>query len=343
MKTILIILDGISENRIEQLNNMTPLEYADTPVLDKIIKEGTHNKTCFYPTYRDPDSLVCILSILGVEENLIPKNRAYLEALAAGINIEDDEAVLRCNLVSVKNNKLESFNAKGLTNHEMRDVTKYIIADKTIKFYHVSDYRNLIVVKKSEEILNLVDMPPHENVGQSIDYMFNPMKNIDGLNNFIGNNSFKLNDTNYMFYPWGVSEKITLPSFLELHKKSCSCVCSAEIVRGIAKAMKIDLAHLESSTGDTDTDLFEKSRAVLNEIKNHDTVIAHINGTDEVSHRKDINGKIKFIERIDKEFLKEIYIHMGNTAKIIIVSDHQTSSITGKHERGYVDIIENMI
>ncbi len=343
MKTILIILDGISEGKFEQLNNMTPLEYADTPILNKIINDGTHEKTCFNPTNRDPDSLVCILSILGVEEKLIPKNRAYLEALASGISIADDEVVLRCNLVSIKNNKLESFNAKGLTNFEMGDVSKNTISDEIIKFYHIGDYRNLIVMKESDEILNLVDMPPHENVGQSIDYILSHIKNVDSLNDFIKNNRFKLNNEDYMFYPWGVSEKTILPTFSELHKKSCSCVCSAEIVRGIAKAMKIDLAHLENSTGDTDTDLLEKSKAVINEIKNHDTVIAHINGTDEVSHRKDLNGKIKFIEKIDREFLKEIYMNVGKKTKIIIVSDHQTSSITGKHEKGYVDIIENMI
>ena len=343
MKTILIILDGMSEGKFEQLNNMTPLEYANTPILDKIINGGTHEKTCFYPTNRDPDSLVCILSILGVEEKLIPKNRAYLEALAAGIDIADDEVVLRCNLVSIKNNKLESFNAKGLTNAKMRDVTKKIITDKNIKFYHISDYRNLIVLRKNEEILNLEDIPPHENVGHSINYMLNHIENINIINNFIEENRFNLNGADYMFYPWGVSEKITLPTFLELHDKSCSCVCSAEIVKGIAKAMKINLVHLENSTGDTDTDLLEKSKAVLNEIKNHDTVIAHINGTDEVSHRKDLLGKINFIEKIDREFLKEIYMNVGNTTKIIIVSDHQTSSLTGKHEKGYVDIIENMI
>jgi len=107
--------------------------------------------------------------------------------------------------------------------------------------------------------------------------------------------------------------------------------------------MKIDLAYLENATGDTDTDLVEKANAVLNEIKTHDVVIAHINGTDEASHRNDLYGKINFIEKIDKELLEEIYINSSKSTRIIILSDHQTSSKTGKHEKGYVDIIKNMI
>jgi len=339
MKTILIILDGVSEEIIPELNNMSPLEYANTPTLNKIIKEGIHKKTTFYPLNRNPDSLNCILSILGLEESLIPKNRAYLEAIAAGINIEDDEVVLRCNLVSIKNNKLESFNGHGLSKSEMKCFVHNVKTRKEIKFYHISDYRSLIVVKKNKEITSLEDIPPHENMGQSMDDMFKHIKNIDILNEFVMENQTMTNNCNYMLYPWGVSEAVKLPSFSSLHNKSCSCVCSAEIVKGISQSMGIDLAKLKNSTGDVDTDLVEKSKAVLNEIKTHDVVIAHINGTDEISHRKDMQGKIEFIEKIDREFLSEIYKNVDKHIKIIIVSDHQTSTKTGKHEKGFVDII----
>lgn len=342
MKTILIILDGISEEKSIELNNLTPLEYANTPILNKLINEGIHNKTTFYPPNKEPDSLNCILSILGVEENLIPRNRAYLESLAAGINIKEDEVVLRCNLVSIKNNSLETFNGKGLTNVEMRNIARNVKVGDNIKFHYISDYRNLIVVKKNKDITLLNDIPPHENIGKSINEILKYIKNINILKEFVDENQFKINNNVYMFYPWGASEVSKLPAYSKLHHKSCSCVCNAEIVKGIAKAMDIELAELKNSTGDTDTDLYEKAHAVLKEIKTHDVVIAHINGTDEVSHRKDLWGKIKFIEKIDNEFLSEIYKNIDENTKIIIVSDHQTSSKTGKHEKGYVDVIMNI-
>jgi len=342
MRTILIILDGISEEKVPELNEMTPLEYAYTPTIDKIIKKGICTKSTFYPFDREPDSLNCILSILGVEEKLIPKNRAYLEAVAENINVMDDEVVLRCDLVSVKNNKLESFNGKGLSNSEMEIASQHLKLGSSIKFHHVSNYRNLLIVNKNKLTVLINNVPPHENVGQNIDELLKDIKNIDVLDEFVENNKITINDNDYMFYPWGVSEKIKLPEFSELHNKSCSCVCSAEIVKGIAKCMKIDLPELNNATGDTDTDLVEKASAVINEIKNHDVVIAHINGTDEVSHRKDLVGKIEFIEKIDKEFLSMIYEKVNENTEIIIVSDHQTSSQTGKHEKGCVDLIMNI-
>ncbi|WP_326909642.1 hypothetical protein [Sedimentibacter sp. MB31-C6] len=339
MKTILIILDGVSEEKVPELNNMTPLEYAKTPTLNKIIKKGSHSKTTFCPTSRNPDSLNCILTILGVAESCIPKNRAYLEAIASDINIEDDEVVLRCNLISVKDNKLETFYGKGLSIDELESVSHNVKTGNNLKFYHISEYRNIIVVKKDKDIVSLKDVPPHENMGQSMETMINDIRKIEKLNEFVQKNQIVIKSNDYMFYPWGVSEKIKLPVFSSLHNKSCSCVCNAEIVKGIAKAMKIDVVDLKNSTGDTNTDLYEKANAVIGEIKTHDIVIAHINGTDEVSHRKDLWGKIQFIEKIDREFLNPIYKNTQEKINLIIVSDHQTSSKTGKHEKGCVDII----
>jgi 2,3-bisphosphoglycerate-independent phosphoglycerate mutase len=106
--------------------------------------------------------------------------------------------------------------------------------------------------------------------------------------------------------------------------------------------MEIALPKLDYATADVNTNLIEKANTVLNEIKHYDVVIAHINGTDEVSHRKDVMGKVKFIEKIDKEFISLVIENVKNT-KVIVLSDHQTSSVTGNHQKGFVDIIKTII
>ena len=341
MKTILVILDGASEEKIEELNFMTPVEYAKTPVLDKLIKTGKYSKRIFFPENRIPDSLCCILTILGVDESFIPENRAYFEALAANIEIKDTEAVLRCNLVSIKDGRLESFNGEGLTKAEMKEFSNKVITKNNLKFYHISDYRNILVIDKEKLTSRPYNMPPHENIEKPMEILRRNINN-NILEKFMHENQFSTNSGDYAFYPWGVSERAELKSFFDIHKKSCSCVCSAEIVKGISKAMKIRLPELKNATSDADTDLGEKAEAVLRELHTHDVVIAHINGTDEVSHRKDTYGKIKFIEKIDEEFLSVIYKNVNNT-RIIVLADHQTSSVTGKHGTGTVDVVEAII
>lgn len=49
MKTVLIILDGASEEKIEELNFLTPMQYAKTPVLDKLTETGKYSRKIFFP------------------------------------------------------------------------------------------------------------------------------------------------------------------------------------------------------------------------------------------------------------------------------------------------------
>ncbi len=341
MKSVLIILDGVSEEKTDVLHGMTPLEYACTPTIDSIVKKGIHKKASYCVEGREPDSLSCILSVLGVDSSIIPRNRAYLEALASGINVEDDEVVLRCNLISADENRLESFNGRGLASEEIDEISNKITVPDGMKFYHLTDYRSLMIVKRSKEIQLLGDVAPHENIGINISELFRDVGKIEILNEFIEANRFIIRGRQYMFYPWGVAEKSFLPSFFNLYGRTCSCICGAEIMRGIAKAMGMNVPALKNATGDVDSDLREKAKAVLDELKENDAVIAHINGADESAHRMNLQEKIKFIEKIDEEFLKIIYENIENTA-LTIVSDHQTSSITGKHEKGPVDYISNI-
>lgn len=339
MKIILIILDGLSEGAISELDDKTPLAYANTPVLDKIIKRGYIKNIEFCPTDKTPDSLNCILPMLGVHEKFIPENRAYLEALAKEIKTYEDEVYLRCNLISIKNGMLHSFNGMGLLKYQMEGAAKNIRPIHGIKIYNIGEYRNILVIKKHIVKNKLKDMPPHENMGEQISFLLENIKNINELYEFVQENKFVFNGTEYMFYPWGLSEKTALPSFYELHSKTCSCICGAEIMRGIAKAMNIHVPYLKNATGDVDTDLEEKAKAALCELKSKDVVIIHVNGTDEVSHRKDLWGKIKFIEKIDGELLYELYENAGSNVKMVVTADHRTSSLTGKHEKGYVDFM----
>lgn len=339
-KQILIILDGVSEEKIPALSDKTPLEYANTQNLDKILGKSIFSKRIFYPKDLVPDSLNCIMTILGVPSKCIPKNRAYLEALATDIPVNDDEVVMRCNLITVKDGKLNSFNGGKLSKTEMEKLSNNLKNIDGISFHHMSEYRNLIVLKKSAQLLKLKDCPPHENVGKSMEFMLEDIKNIKILYDFIIKNTYKIDDLQYMLYPWGVATISKIPTFFELYHKRASLVAKAEIVKGIGKAMGINVAELKNATGDVDTDLSEKALAVINEIHNTDFVICHINGTDEVSHRKDYTAKVKFIEKIDKELFAPIFKNIDNNTKITILSDHRTSSLTGKHEYGFVEVIE---
>ena len=97
MKTLLVIIDGLGDDAIPELNGKTPFDFARHDNIDKLIKIGSTGFVSICEDDFTPESLGCILRLLGVEQRDFPRNRAYLELLAHDRDISEYEMVLRCN------------------------------------------------------------------------------------------------------------------------------------------------------------------------------------------------------------------------------------------------------
>ena len=98
MRSLLVIIDGLGDDHIPALNGLTPFQYAEHKNIDTLIKLGTYSEVSICENDFIPESLSCILRLLGVQQRDFPTNRAYLELLAHGRDISEYEMVLRCNL-----------------------------------------------------------------------------------------------------------------------------------------------------------------------------------------------------------------------------------------------------
>jgi 2,3-bisphosphoglycerate-independent phosphoglycerate mutase len=127
--------------------------------------------------------------------------------------------------------------------------------------------------------------------------------------------------------------KSQLPAFEELYGIRGAAVCGAEIAKGIAIDLGLYVSEPDGLTADTDTDLYRKAVTACSLMDDYDFVFVHINGADEASHRYDVQGKIQFIEKIDREFIAYILDHVDEKTNLIICADHATSPVSGKHSR----------
>ncbi|MFA6809286.1 MAG: phosphoglycerate mutase, partial [Eubacteriales bacterium] len=92
-------------------------------------------------------------------------------------------------------------------------------------------------------------------------------------------------------------------------------------------------------TADTDTNLLLKAKATCSLLKDYEFVFVHINGADEASHRRDCLEKVRFIERIDKEFVAYLLNNIDKRTKVMLCSDHATDPVSGKHAHLSVPVI----
>ena len=67
MKTIVILGDGMADNPIEALGGKTPLQYAKTPYMDMLAREGCTGRLVTVPEGYVPGSEVANTAILGYD------------------------------------------------------------------------------------------------------------------------------------------------------------------------------------------------------------------------------------------------------------------------------------
>jgi len=103
MKKILyIVLDGLGDLPIKELNNKTPLEAAVTPNLDRLAQKGKTG--IVYPAGRGiaPESDIAVISLLGYDAHKYYTGRGPLESFAEGLSVNDGDAAFRVNFATVE-------------------------------------------------------------------------------------------------------------------------------------------------------------------------------------------------------------------------------------------------
>ncbi|MEG0297939.1 MAG: hypothetical protein RR620_14570, partial [Clostridium sp.] len=280
---------------------------------------------------KDIDSLNCIMNMLGYPANKYDiGDRAYYEALANNIEIKDDEVALRCNIVKVQDEKLIDFTGGNLPENILDIVSKINIPKG--KLYHLDNYKNLLVLKK-DDIEDIKLYPPHFNIGNDIKDL-RPENKI--INKIIQNSKeifSKEGMEGNILWPWGISQKVKLPSFEEKHNNKACVIAGIDLVCGIAKALGLDYIKPKGATGYEDTNLNSKLQATIKAAKKFDLVVLHINGLDELAHKKQYEKKLCFLDEIKKEIIIPL-IESIDDCKLIITSDHRTDSFNGEHEEG---------
>lgn len=71
MKYIVVLGDGMADEPIEALGGKTPLEYADTKMMDILSKKGETGMVHTIPDGMKPGSDTANLSVLGMIRNSI--------------------------------------------------------------------------------------------------------------------------------------------------------------------------------------------------------------------------------------------------------------------------------
>ena len=175
MKYVIVLGDGMADEPIEALDGKTPLEYADTPNLDRLGKVAEIGMVHTIPEGMKPGSDTANLSVLGYNPKVYYSGRSPLEALSIGVPMKDTDIALRCNIVTLSENDCP-FEEQTIIDHSSSEIStkdcavllhevEKELAGEEFQFYVGTSYRHCLIWNQGR-VLEFTQ--PHDVLGQVI-------------------------------------------------------------------------------------------------------------------------------------------------------------------------------
>ena len=359
MKYVIVIPDGCADEPQDSLKGLTPLAAAQTPNMDWVARSGLVGRANHTPTHLPAGSAVANMSLLGYDPCKNFTGRAPLEAAAQGIELEDEDWVVRCNLVNIVDQTMKSFTAGHISSAEAREllaVAQSKIEDARIEFVPGVSYRNLMLFRPGGTpapfSMETRTTPPHDLSDKTVANDFPRGKGSEFLSRLMSSSvtwfanhpvnqkriaNGKLPASN--IWLWGLGQRPQLESFENLHKLCGAMITAVDLLRGLAALIGWDRIEVPGATGYVDTDYAAKGRFAIEALAKYDIVCIHVEATDEASHEGDVQKKIAALERIDSDIVGPILGHLKQSSKewrMMIMPDHPTFCSTKTHTHGDV-------
>lgn len=343
-KHVLIVPDGAADSNRER--GGSPLNVAYTPNMDFIAREGVCGLVqTLYPDL-PRESMVAQLGMLGWDPRVYyPCGRASAELLAShGIALNRNDLAFRSNFVRMKENVLKSYNANYISSADASCLVSLLDARLKQEFpefelYHSSDFRSTLVVRDAcVDPQDLVCFEPHENEGREFlpgQLIFGVTKDAARLaariNQYLAESAKVLDNSQAnALFPWSVSRSLQLAPFHEITATTgaAGIVGFMDFLKGIARAGGMEFFQV--GNGRPETDYRAKGEKVVELLEKGFTfVLCHINGPDEASHMRDLDGKIGCLERIDEwivgPVLRYFQRHTDELGAVAVAPDHYSN------------------
>lgn len=355
MKYLIILGDGMSDEPLKDYGNKTPLQMANKPNIDWLAKNGQSGLLTTVPASMHPGSEVANMAVLGYDVESVFEGRGVLEAASMGVAIEAGDMGLRCNLITIEDERIKNHSAGHITTEEAAELINFLnekLSTENIKFYPGVSYRHILVVKDGNKELDCT--PPHDVVDTLFKDVLVKAKTPEAEETAVLLNDLILKSQEILenhpinikriaegkkpansIWPWSPGYKPSMPTLEDMFGVKKSAVISAvDLIHGIGVYAGMEVIHVEGATGLYDTNYEGKAKAAIDALKTNDFVYLHIEASDEAGHEGDVDLKVKTIEYLDQRVVKYILEEVKKSdepVSIAILPDHPTPCAIRTH------------
>ena len=358
MKHIIILGDGMADHAVERLGGKTPMQYAHTPYMDMLAREGKTGRLHTIPAGFMPGSEVANTAILGYDLNKVYEGRGPLEAASIGYEMAPEDMAIRCNIIEIEDGRIKNHHGGHLTTEQGDELIKALdagLGNDRVKFITGIQYRHLLIIKGASK--HIVCAPPHDHPNElwepllvkpepgydptgddSETARMTPQQTADLINELIIKSqailsSHPLNQQRHgkanSIWPWSGGYRPSMKTIMDLYPqvKSGDVISAVDLIRGIGHYAGLHNIIVDGATGLADTNYEGKAQAAIEALAKDDFVFLHLEASDEAGHDGDLELKIKTIEYLDSRIVKPIYEAVAawdEPVCIAVLPDHPT-------------------
>lgn len=348
MKYVLVLADGMADEKIKDLGDKTPLQCCDLPTVNNLAKQGEIGLVKTIPEGMSPGSDTANLSVMGYDPLIYHTGRSPLEAVSMGIELSDTDITFRCNLVTLSDE--ENYEAKTMIDNSAGEISseeaavliQYInekLGTDEIAFYPGVSYRHAMVWKNGPETFDLT--PPHDILDKKIEAFLPKGDHSKEISEIMRKSNALIKDhpinqkrvkegkklANSMWI-WGEGKKPGLDFFMDKYGLTGRVISAVDLVKGIGICAGLESVDVEGATGNIHTNFDGKAKAAIEGLERGKSFIyVHVEAPDECSHQGDQSGKIKSMELIDQKIVQPIVDYLDSQDepfKILVLPDHPT-------------------
>lgn len=334
MKTITLLLDGVGDRTYQALGDKTPLQYANTPTLDKISQKSQCGLMTPLSEGVSLGTDLAHFLMFGYTLEEYP-NRAVIDALGEEIPIDENTLVCRSSWATVEQRDgyfLKTRFVKNLSEEEIHCLIREIsrtVEKYSFEFIHSYDSHGILLIKGdslSDKISDsdpfytnqfVMEVEPFETTrveAHQMSYAMNKFlkENYKLLKTHSVNQKRlekKLQPANFILTKWA-GRYVSLEPFIKRSGMDGIVIAKSNIFKGLTTLVDMDFHRYNDFKKAVDVALASDKKYVH----------LHTKLPDEASHKKDPYLKVEAIESIDRKISK-LLDHDG---VLIVTADHST-------------------
>ncbi len=349
---------------VEALGGRTTLQSSNKPAIDALAAAGRSGMLHTVPEPYEPGSEIANLAVLGYNIDKVFEGRGSLEAASMGVEIEEGEMAMRCNLITIdEQGRIKNHSAGHISTEEATELIEYLqkeLGGDDVNLFAGVSYRHLLKYKGGNKFLECT--PPHNVPGTPFKEVMVKAECAEAEATAQRLNELTLRSQKLLakhpvnlkrvsegkdpansIWVWSPGYKPAMETLMERYGIESGAVISAvDLIKGIGVYAGLRSIDVEGATGLYDTNYEGKAAAAIEALRSDDFVYLHIEASDEAGHEGDHELKCRTIEYLSERVVAPIVEAVkgfDEPVRIALLPDHPTPCVLRTHVREAVPFV----